>query len=537
MPILFIKRNEKLWKQGRRSSKYGICHTYTKLIASGYDLANVISIENGLIQFNSQAFLENAKAKLAVDIVDKKLEKAELEEKLAKETAMAMANGAAYQYLGASINAARNAINGINTEIFDMEQALAMLNNWQPPEIKEKGDPYKDSVESKIKDIQYDRDKGLISEEEYLNRLRTLNEKYYKDKTKYLDDYRKYELEVINGLQKISEQKLEFTLSYAEDTQDYNKQLEVYRQYQENAHALANEFRKRGYAETDIEITEQQKKYREASNQIIDIYEKMFQSQKNVFDRKYSSLEFKLSLTADDDYEAKETLINEQIENRLALSKELIDEMVKLQLTTDDNTKTTQKFKDVMESLDTAYDSNVKSVYDLIKAQKDLAEQQISSVKDLQDKIVDMLKARYDKEAELLKKKYDDEKNAIDKQKELIKEKYDSEVKMLDETLKQMKKVWDEEDRRKKKQQNDEDVNEIQKRINELTLAADSGDAEAISMIEDLQKKLKDKQSQIRDDEEKYRRQAIEDAYSDQKEALKDKYDLDTKNLENEAKL
>lgn len=532
--------------------------TTLKLLELGDEYLNYLFDENGNLVLNEEAFrnlaiakLEDLKASKMLELqglIDDLREQGKTVDELKDTWLKAAAAKQIYAdpvdvgdfadapqvqaYLN-QIKLIEDAINGIRTGKTGLGSSS-----------KSTGDAYKEAAEKEFKDLKHLYDLKQISEEEYLNRSRALNEKYYKNKAKYLDDYRKYELEYMNGMQNIKEQKFEHELSFAEDTDNYDRQKELYAQMQDNMREQAQRYRDLGFQNTDIEIMELQKKYRAYGQQIEKVNEEIvqslsdeFQKAQKVFDKELSKLDFKLSITEDGDYEAKEKLIAEQIENRIGKSQELADEMAKLQLSTDENVKATDKYKDLMESLNSTFDDNIKAVYELVKAQKSLAEEQISSVKDLQEKVIAMKKAGYEKEAEILKMKYDLEKEALDKQKELIKEKYDSEVKLLDETLKQMKKVWDEEDRRAKKKKDEDDVNEIQKRINELQIAADSGDAEAISTIEDLKKQLKDKQDSIESDAEKERRQAIEDSYADQKEALQAQYDLQTKDLEARTKL
>lgn len=90
------------------------------------------------------------------------------------------------------------------------------------------GDPYKEKFEQELKDLQWLRDMGVINEKEYLDRLRALNHKYFKDKAKYLEEYRTYEKEYYSGMISV----MESVVSTVTDTIDENiKELEEQRTF------------------------------------------------------------------------------------------------------------------------------------------------------------------------------------------------------------------------------------------------------------------------------------------------------------------
>jgi hypothetical protein len=151
------------------------------------------------------------------------------------------------------------------------------------------GDSHKEGFENELKELKWQHDMKLISEEEYLNRLRELNDRYFKDSAKYLDEWRKTELEIINSLHRIQEQNITAQISLAESSEDFDRQIELYRQLQENIQSLANEYRQRGFRETDNEILELQDKWQGYYKNIQDIIANKYGSQR-------TQLEFQLSI-------------------------------------------------------------------------------------------------------------------------------------------------------------------------------------------------------------------------------------------------
>ena len=66
----------------------------------------------------------------------------------------------------------------------------------------------KDAFNKEKSDLDYSFNMDMITQEEYYNQLRQLNEKYYKDKAEFLDEYRQYEVEVYKGLKQIQEEQI-----------------------------------------------------------------------------------------------------------------------------------------------------------------------------------------------------------------------------------------------------------------------------------------------------------------------------------------
>lgn len=65
---------------------------------------------------------------------------------------------------------------------------------------KEAADAYLEAFEKELKALDDLKDRGVISEKEYLDRLRALYTRYFKDKKQYLDQYNKYEKQYLDGM-------------------------------------------------------------------------------------------------------------------------------------------------------------------------------------------------------------------------------------------------------------------------------------------------------------------------------------------------
>lgn len=73
---------------------------------------------------------------------------------------------------------------------------------------KEAADAYLESFEKELKDLDDLKDRGKITEKQYLDALRRLYLKYFRDKKKYLKEYEKYEHQYLEGMKSLYESAL-----------------------------------------------------------------------------------------------------------------------------------------------------------------------------------------------------------------------------------------------------------------------------------------------------------------------------------------
>ncbi len=73
---------------------------------------------------------------------------------------------------------------------------------------KDAASEYMDAFNAEFDRLKFLRDNGIITEKEYLDQLRILYEKYFKDREEYLKEYVEYEREYLNGLKDLYEDVL-----------------------------------------------------------------------------------------------------------------------------------------------------------------------------------------------------------------------------------------------------------------------------------------------------------------------------------------
>lgn len=86
-------------------------------------------------------------------------------------------------------------------EIFAVDVSFENASDITGSDSSSSGDDkHKEAFDKEYKTLVYYRDKEIITQAEYFASLAKLNDKYFKGRAKYLDDYRQYDLEVQNGL-------------------------------------------------------------------------------------------------------------------------------------------------------------------------------------------------------------------------------------------------------------------------------------------------------------------------------------------------
>lgn len=100
------------------------------------------------------------------------------------------------------------------------------------------GDAYVEAFEKELEKLQDLRDRGKITEKDYLDQLRVLYTKYFADRKEYLDEFEKYEYEYLKGMKDLHESALDSITSLIDD------QIDLYEEQKEAAIAVYEEQKK-----------------------------------------------------------------------------------------------------------------------------------------------------------------------------------------------------------------------------------------------------------------------------------------------------
>lgn len=134
-------------------------------------------------------------------------------------------------------NSVKNNIESQQVSVDDYKNASS--SGYQPdveeiPETnaakagKEAADEYLEAFEKEYELLNNLLDWGLITEKEYLDQLRALYEKYFKDREKYLEEYMKYEQEYLEGMRDLYNDVISYIIDLLDDQIDaYEEQKDA----------------------------------------------------------------------------------------------------------------------------------------------------------------------------------------------------------------------------------------------------------------------------------------------------------------------
>lgn len=280
---------------------------------------------------------------------------------------------------------------------------------------KEAADAYIEAFEKELKQLQDDKDNGVITEKQYLDALRRLYNKYFRDKKKYLDQYKKYERQYLEGLKSLYESAFSYL------TSKIDKKIDVINDEKDAAiDALEAE------KDAAIDALETQKKAAEDAYQSqIDLLEEKKKANQETIDGIQDEID-----AINDTNEARKRdldLQKAQYELEKARNQRTIlqyDEKSGMHYVKDDSTERSAKesVDDVNREIQIADLEKQKKYYEDIN---DSIDEQISSLNDLIDKsndyydnLIEQTEKSYDAQIEAMEKYYDSLIDALEKQKE-----------------------------------------------------------------------------------------------------------------------
>ena len=132
------------------------------------------------------------------------------------------------------------------------------------------GDAYVDAFEEELKSLQDLRDRGVIDESEYLQRLRELYTRYFADRKEYLNEFKKYERQYLEGMKSLYDSALSGI------TKLMSHQIDGYNEAKDAAVSSLE-----AEKEARLEVIETQKEQLEAEQDLID---KQIEAKQDIID-------------------------------------------------------------------------------------------------------------------------------------------------------------------------------------------------------------------------------------------------------------
>lgn len=257
---------------------------------------------------------------------------------------------------------------------------------------KEAADAYLEAFEKELGDLDDLKDRGIISEKEYLDRLRELYQRYFKDKEKYVDQYQKYEKKYLDGMYSL------YNSAISGITKLMGKQIDGYSEEKESAVSALEE-------------------ERDARLAVIDAQKEQFQSQIDLIEKQIDEKQKEIDAINDaaDARKRELDLQKAQYELERARNQRTIlqySEEKGMHYVKDDSAE-----RDAKENVDDAKReiqiAAIQKEIDLLNEQKDAIQEQI----DLLDKQSDQIEEYYSKMIESTEKYYDSLIKSMENQK------------------------------------------------------------------------------------------------------------------------
>lgn len=204
-------------------------NTLTDLINNHADWLQYLEIENGELiisaanlQVINQLEREMAASKVASTMAEKAGASKELAAAYA-DIAKTGASAAAIEKLVSGLqdggmsadeaiaeaNKIQSVVNKILTTEYTMPKYSGKTSKKSSSSSKSKTDTWKEEFEKQYSLLKHSLNMNEITEKEYTDRLEILYKKYFSDKTKYLDEYNKYEEEVYKNRKKLIEEEID----------------------------------------------------------------------------------------------------------------------------------------------------------------------------------------------------------------------------------------------------------------------------------------------------------------------------------------
>lgn len=250
----------------------------------------------------------------------------------------------------------------LQEEIDKLQESLDSTTTFEKTtrETKQTTDAWKDAFTSLYNDLKHRRALDLIDTEQYIDELTKLNDKYFKNRIEYEDEYKKYLEEIYKEQQNLFKERINdlvFAVNMLSN-QGANKQtlISKYKEIQEELHRQAEYYRSLGLKENNDLITSLQ--------------EQWWKYQKNI-----ESLQEDIAKQIED--------TNKEIAEQLKEETKLLDE----------------RFEALRDYAVDTIEAQIKEKEDWLEKQNDLIDDQIDKYKDENDE----LENQKDIEAKLLK--------------------------------------------------------------------------------------------------------------------------------------
>lgn len=405
--------------------------TVEEIIRNGYGAALVVDQETNAVTLNTHAYQELQKARINEQIAKLKQQQIDLTKQLSEEAAqvsyLAAVNYEEAISLYKKQAAKRGQLNEVNATIASLEAEKGNIGKFSPKTNPNPTNSSTSSVDTWLEaynkeksELDHQRKMGTISEEEYLNGLRALNDKYFKDKKKYQDKDWANQEEIRSLEQSLTKDKISdindeiSALEKEENT--YDQQLDLVYQQRDAINDAIEDARAKGY---DIES-----EYYKSLEKLMD---ENLEKEKSIIDakREYEQKAFledidtskeRISSYKESGHgEISGELMVEEAEQAMKAINERIEE-----LRGEDSEANKEYIKELQEQYKDLYDSRLEGLQMILDAEKKQIDESISAAREALEKERKATEEYWNEEIKAYKRKHEaQEKVNTLKEKEL----------------------------------------------------------------------------------------------------------------------
>lgn len=287
---------------------------------------------------------------------------------------------------------------------------------------KKEKDAWLEEFEKEYNKIKYLRDMDIISNQQYYDKLNSLNKKYFVGRSKYIAEERKYNLELYNLDKEFAEKRISDMQFSIDKTSEFElgneanyKMVVMYERMQDEIHALAEKARKRGLSNNSEYIQGLQKQWVDYSNKITALKMDSFDIANSKIDDKIVQAELRQQLAGEgtEEYQQIELEKYNFILERETLLQTKIAQLQAI--------GTAEAKKQAEELIDTYYDT-VAERYSIIKNMQDMEieslQKQKDAIQDIRDFTVEMIKEQYQAEIDKINEVFNAKKKLLQDEKD-----------------------------------------------------------------------------------------------------------------------
>lgn len=352
--------------------------TILDIIDAGYGAVLMYNKETGAVTLNKEAYIALAKAELE-ELKAKEMLKLDSYVEMQKLRAEAAEHAAKGEYAvakalweqSAALAETAKGYSDAQARIAAIDDMIANLGNYNVGGSSKTEDAAKTAFDNYMREFELAHDRGLISDEEYYEKLSEANEKFYKDNLDHADDYENNITKIYNAgkdayKKNIDEQITALDEQFSKGLISASKYVSELRRIMIQNYGEGSEYYGTEFAKTEYNTIQNK-----VDDSVDDIYKERYDTIKSANDG---------SIQSEKEFIQKWKDLNEKLykNDNPKKYKENLEEIAKYE--EDFNDKRVENEKDYWEqqkkAVEDYYDNEIKKLEDIKDAQEKINKQE-----------------------------------------------------------------------------------------------------------------------------------------------------------------